>query len=337
MKNSFPFSGIALALLGFALFSMHDAVIKSLSGIHAFQIAFFVCLFSFVPVTFMLAIDGEERSLRPRLPLLVGLRCLFTSGSLLSAFYAFGVLPLADVYALLFAAPILITMLAIPVLGETVRLVRWVAILLGMTGVLVVLGPNIKSLSLGHISALIAAICIACSSIVTRKIGDREHSVTLILYPMLCNIVVSGLLLVTVYVPVPLIDLGKLACIGLLSVVAQRLIITAYRASEAQFIAPMQYSQMLWAVILGAVVFNEPISQQTLAGALIIILSGIMFIWRELQASVMKPILRTRNFRVAGGPQAVPGEIDSANSTNPANLPDTPVAESSLKQAPQNK
>ena len=130
---------------------------------------------------------------------------------------------------------------------------------------------------------------------------------------MLCNIVVSGLLLLTVYVPLSLFDLGKLALIGLISVVAQRLIITAYRASEAQFIAPMQYSQMLWAVIFGALVFQEPISSQTLSGSAIIILSGIMFIWRELQASARKPILRTRNFRVAGGPQAVPGEIDTAN------------------------
>lgn len=312
MNSAFPFKGITLALLGFALFAVHDALIKSLSNIHAFQIAFFVCLFSFVPVTFMLAIDGEERSLRPRLPLLVGLRCLFTTGSLLTAFYAFGVLPLADVYALLFAAPILITVLAIPVLGEKVRMIRWVAILAGMLGVIVVLGPGKNELGLGHMAALFAAICIACSSVVTRKIGDREHSVTLILYPMLCNIVVSGLLLTQVYIPMPAIDLGKVALIGLLSVIAQRLIITSYRISEAQFIAPMQYSQMLWAVIFGLLVFNEPVSQQTLAGSAIIVLAGIMFIWRELQTSTRKPILRTRNFRVAGGPQAVPGEIDAA-------------------------
>ncbi len=339
------FKGVGLALLGFSIFSLHDALVKSIDDIPVFQTVFFVVLFSFVPFTFFLAIDRTARSLRPRLPGLVALRCLFTSVGLLCAFYAFGHLPLAQVYSLLFAAPILITLLAIPILGERVKLIRWFAILLGMSGVLVVLQPNGFSLlaalgieansnlagnsivgqaalvvgggglSVDHLIALGAAACVACTSVVTRKIGAREHSVTLILYPMLTNIAVSGLLMSQVYQPMAGSTLLKLATIGLLSVVGQSLMIQAYRSSEAQLIAPMQYSQMLWALLYGTFVFHETVDRTVLAGAAIIVLSGLLFIWRELVASVRQPVLHTRNLRMAGGPQTQPVEADDVEQS----------------------
>lgn len=303
--------GVGLALLAFAIFSIHDSLIKSITDIPVFQTVFFVVLFSFVPFSFVMAIDRRERSLRPRLPGLVALRCLFTVSSLLSAFYAFTVLPLAEVYSLLFAAPILITVLAIPILGERVKLIRWAAILMGLAGVLIVLRPGQSALSLGHMAALGAALSIACSAVVTRKIGSREHSVTLILYPMLTNVIVSGVLLCFVYQPMAGGTLLKLGCIGLLSVVGQSLMITAYRSCEAQFIAPMQYSQMLWALLFGMLVFNEAIDRTVILGASIIVLSGLLFIWRELVASVQQPLLHTRNLRMSGGPQAISAETDT--------------------------
>lgn len=304
--------GIALALAAFALFSLHDAVLKSISTVHVFQIVFFVVLFSFVPFVFMLAFDNTERSLRPRLPGMIALRCSFSTFSLLGAFYAFGQLPMAEAYSLLFSAPILITLLSIPVLGERVRAIRWFAILLGMVGIVIVLNPTSDvGLSKGHIAAMVAAMSIACTSVVTRKIGHREHSVTLILYPMLCNIIVSGILLLFVYQPMPADVLLKTAIIGLISVIAQALLIRAYRTAEAQFIAPMQYSQMLWAIFYGYWVFNEELRNNVVIGATIIVLSGILFIWRELTASVGKPVLSTRNVRIASGPQATPVEADN--------------------------
>ena len=302
--------GIGLGLLGFAIFSGHDALIKSIEGIPVFQTAFFAVLFSFVPFTLFLAFDRTERTMRPRLPLLVGLRCLFTVVGLLCVFHAFGRLPLAEVYSMLFAAPILITLLAIPILGERIRLIRWFAILLGMAGVLVVLRPGSTTLSLDHLAAIGAAACVACNSVVTRKIGSREHSVTLIIYPMLTNVVITGVATAFVYVPMPGDVLMKLCAVGLLSVVGQTMMILAYRASEAQFVAPMQYSQMLWALIYGALIFNESVDQTVLMGSAVIVCSGLLFIWRELVASVTQPVLRTRNMRMAGGPQTRSVEAD---------------------------
>jgi len=308
--------GVGLGLLGFAIFSLHDAIIKSVQGIPVFQVAFFAVLFSFVPFTLFLAFDGTERSMRPKLPGLVALRCLFTVCGLLAVFYAFGKLPLSEVYSLIFAAPILITLLAIPILGERIRLIRWFAIILGLLGVLVVLRPGSGSLTLDHLAGLAAAACVACNSIVTRKIGSREHSVTLIIYPMLASVVVTGLATSFVYVPMPGDVLLKLCAVGVLSVIGQTLMIQAYRTSEAQFVAPMQYSQMLWGLLYGAFLFDESADRTVLLGSLIIVCSGLLFIWRELVASVKQPVLRTRNVRIAGGPQTQSVETDSVRKTS---------------------
>ncbi len=303
--------GVGLALVGFATFSMHDALIKSVENVPVFQVAFFVVLFSFVPFTFLVGIEKTERSLRPRLPFLVALRCLFTVVGLLCGFYSFTHLPLAEAYSLLFSAPILITLLAIPVLGERIKLIRGAAVLLGMAGVYIVLSPDGSELSIDHAIALTGALCVACTSVVTRKIGAREHGLTLILFPMLTNIVVCGVLTMFVYVPIPGIELLKLAGIGILSVIGQWMMIQAYRTTEAQFVAPMQYSQMIWALFFGSLIFNETVDQQTLVGAAVIVLSGLLFIWRELVASVRQPVLRTRNLRMSGGPQTNSTEVDT--------------------------
>ena len=311
-----PLVGSVLAIVGFSAFSLHDALIKSVSGVPTFQIVFFAVLFSFVPFSFYLALARPERSFRPRLPGLLALRCIFTPLGLLCAFHAFSTVAMAEVYSLLFAAPVLITLLAIPILGERVRAFRWFAIILGMCGVLVVLRPGGAALAAGHATAALAAVSIAVTSVVTRRIGSREHGVTLILYPMLVNVLVCGVLTAFVYVPMAADMLWRIASLGLLTVVGQSLVLQAYRRSEAQFVAPMQYSQMLWALVYGSLVFNERIDTQVLAGAGIIVLSGMLFIWRELAGSMTRPVLRTRNLRHVGGPQAQSADTDSMPTTD---------------------
>ncbi len=304
--------GVGFAALGFTAFSTHDALIKTLGDFSVFQIIFFAVLFSFVPFTLFLMLDKREISMRPNVPALIAVRCTCILGSTTSGFYAFSVLPMAEVYSLVFSAPILITILAIPVLGERVKMIRWIAIILGMSGVVVVLQPGNTELSLGHLSGFMAAVFLSITSVVTRKIGAREHSVTLIVYPLMTNLFVTGIIMIWVYKPMPGIALTTLCGIGMLSVLGQTLLVLAYRASEAQFVAPVQYIQMLWAIGFGSLFFNETLKQTTVLGATIIILSGLLFVWREVVASVTKPILRSRNLRSISGPQALSSEAEAA-------------------------
>lgn len=290
--------GALLALLAFAIYATHDVVVKLL-GVHysAIQIIFFAGLLSFPLATIMLMNDRSDGHLRPKHPWWTALRTVSTVITGVSAFYAFSVLPLAQTYAILFATPLLITLLAIPVLGEKVGLRRGLAVVVGMIGVLIVLRPGAAPLSLGHMAALAAAVFSSMASIVVRKIGSEERSVVLLLYPMVANVLVLGCALPFVYKPMPIEHVGMLGIIAVFSFIAMLLIIAAYRRAEAVIVAPMQYSQMIWATIFGALIFDEIPDGMTLIGAAVIIASGIYIVLREGKATVSenRPVLNSRS------------------------------------------
>ena len=290
-------SGILFALGSFAIYASQDVIVKLLGGSYApFQIVFFSVLFSFPLATVLLMRDAQKSNLRPVHPWWMALRTGAAVGAGAFAFYAFSVLPLADTYAILFASPLLITLLAIPILGERVRLRRGLAVAVGPVGVGIVVQPGQTALSLGHAAALASACCSATSSVVVRKIGREERSVVLLLYPMMANFLIMGAILPFVYKPMPIEALGGMAAIAFCSFIAMLGIIAAYTRAEAALIAPMQYSQMLWALFYGWLIFGEWPSATTLVGAGVIIASGLYIVFRESRGGTSKttPVLRTR-------------------------------------------
>lgn len=289
--------GVSNALAAFAIFSAHDVVVKILGGQYSpFQIIFFSTLLSFPLITLMLMRDPTPGHLRPVHPWWVALRTIAGVVTGTSAFYAFSVLPLAQTYAVIFATPLLITVMSIPILGEQVRIRRWIAVIVGLIGVIIVLRPGSANLGLGHLAALTAAFGISLASIIVRKIGREERAVVLLLYPMVANFTVMAFALPFVYQPMPIGDLGLVGVISVFGFVAGLLLIVAYKNAEATIVAPMQYSQIIWAVIFGTWLFNERIELATLLGTAIIILSGLYIVFRESRASVSEntPVLRTR-------------------------------------------
>ena len=287
----------AVALVAMGLYATHDVVIKTLGETYPpLQILFFASLLSFPLVAVILLQDPTHGTLRPTHPFWVALRsaCIVTAG--IGGFYAFSTLPLAQVYAILFAAPLLVTVLSIPVLGERVGAHRWIAVLLGLAGVLVVLRPGGQALGLGHAAALLGAGCSALASVIVRKLGRSERTVVLILWPMLGNFVLTGAALTIDYVPMSLSDLLLAAAIAGLGLVAGFLVIRAYRLGEAAIVAPMQYSQIIWATGYGWFLFGETVDGATLLGAGIIIASGLYIVWREGRGgnSANRPVIAGR-------------------------------------------
>ncbi len=295
--------GAVLALLAFAVYSTHDVVVKTLGASYSpLQIVFFANLFGFPVVTVMMMRDRAEGNLRPKHPWWTTLRVAAALVSTTLAFYAFSQLPMAQTYALIFAAPLLITMLSVPVLGETVGWRRSLAVAVGLVGVLVVLRPGATELTTGHAAALGAAVCSAIGAIVMRKIGQDERSAVMLLYPMMANFLVMACLLGFVYQPMPVIHLGGTGLMAVLGFVGGLCIIGAYREGRAVIVAPMQYSQILWAVLYGYAFFGEVPDRATALGAAIIILSGVYIVLREDKVDVSKtrPVLQTRTRAVAG-------------------------------------
>jgi len=286
-----------LGLAAYAAFSTHDVIVKHLGATYSpFQILFLSALLSFPLITVVLIRDEKPGTLRPVHPWWLALRCLCGATSAVCAFYAFTRLPLSQAYAIIFAAPLIITVLAIPMLGETVRLRRGFAVLLGLVGVVIVLRPGATALDAGHVAALLAAFFGALNSIVVRKIGSDERGVVMVLYPMMANLLLAGAIIPFVYVEVPIGDLGLFAVVALLVLVAMGFLVAAYTRGDAMIVAPMQYSQIFWAALFGAVLFDEYPDWQTYAGAAVIVLSGIYILKREATSDVSEntPVLKTR-------------------------------------------
>jgi drug/metabolite transporter (DMT)-like permease len=318
--------GVLLALAAFGIFASHDAIIKYLGGSYSpFQIVFFSVLFGFPMVTFLLMRDAASGNLRPAHPWWTAMRTVAVVITASAAFYAFTSLPLAQVYAILFAAPLLITILAIPILGERVGIRRGLAVLVGLGGVFVVLQPATTTLTLGHIAALVAAVGGAFASVIVRKIGREERAVVLILYPMMANFVLMGAAMPFVYEPMPGQDLALLAVIAALALVATNCLIFAYRAAPAATVAPMQYSQIIWASAYGALFFGEALEWMTLLGTIIIVTSGLYIVFREDRGggSATTPVLRTRS-RMASpsAPRVAPFLSDAQRGAQRRNMPD---------------
>lgn len=284
-------------LAAFALFSTHDIIVKHLGATYSpFQILFFSALLSFPLLTIYMITDEKPATLRPAHPGWLALRSVSGAVSATCAFYAFSKLPLSQVYVFIFAAPLLITVLAVPMLGETIRLRRGLAVCVGLFGVLIVLQPGNASLGAGHISALVAALAAALNAIVVRKIGADERGVVMVLYPMIANLLLSAAALPFVYVEIRLDDLGLLALASALVLVAMACLVAAYTHGKAITVAPLQYSQIIWATMFGIVFFGEYPHWTTYLGAAVIVISGLYILRREASDDVSenRPVLMTK-------------------------------------------
>ncbi len=304
--------GLILSLAGYAAYSTHDALVKALSDYSVFQILFFAMLFAYVPFSVTRIASAKPLSLMPVHPKMVILRATLNVLSLSFAFSAFVTLPLVEVYVLLFCTPLIISVMAIVFLNERIVLVRWVLIFLGMVGVIVVLRPSIETLEVGHIFAFSAACCSAASAIIARKIGAQENMATMILFPLIATILVTGCALYFVYKPMPIEHLGIMFLIGALGLLGQYCNLSGFRHAPAAYVAPMQYSQIIWAIFFGYVFFNEPIDQWIIIGSLITIASGVGMILRERKVSKVQANLNTRNGRAVVAPLMKTREADKS-------------------------
>ncbi len=291
--------GALLSLAAFGFYATHDVVVKLLGADYtAFQIIFFSGLMGFPLVTVLLMGDRRDATLIPRHPWWTALRSVSAVVTGVMGFFAFSKLPLAQCYAIFFAMPLLITLMAIPMLGEKVGLRRGVAVIVGLIGVIIVLRPGGgDGFGIGHLAALGAAFTGALTSVIVRKIGAEERSAVLMLYPMVLSFFAMGLIMPFVYVPMPVEDLALTAIMAFLGMLGALAIIAAYRSAPAVIVAPMQYSQIIWAALYGWLLFDESVDLFTAIGTGVIIASGIYIVLREQTPLVSqnRPVLESRS------------------------------------------
>jgi drug/metabolite transporter (DMT)-like permease len=209
-------------------------------------------------------------------------------------FAGLGLLPLPEVTAIGYAAPILVVIFAAMFLGEEVRLFRLSMVALGLIGVLVVLSPRLQidptaadtRETLGALVVLLSAVFAALAAVFVRRLVQTETTAAIVFYFSITATVLSLLTLPWGWaMPSPQIA-AMLVLAGLLGGVGQILMTTAYRHADASLIAPFEYTSMLLAIIVGYTVFGEVPGAATLAGGAMIVIAGILIILRERQLGI---------------------------------------------------
>jgi drug/metabolite transporter (DMT)-like permease len=211
------------------------------------------------------------------------LRTALACGAMFGFFYGLSKMPLVNALTLAFTAPLIVTALSPPFLGEHVGWRRWSAVLVGFGGVLLILRPGAGLLSLASISVLIAAFCYACLALTARHLGKTESTFSLSIYVIIGPLLTSGALSIDGAWRVP-DAFGWLLFVlaGACSVIAWVGIIGGYRRASPSLLAPFEYTALIGGAIAGYLIWDEVPDRWVVAGALIIIASGLFVVYREI-------------------------------------------------------
>jgi drug/metabolite transporter (DMT)-like permease len=275
--------GIVLAFLAFAVFAWGDAIVKAIGhDLDPFEVTFFGYVIPLIlsPI-FMKPGDSVIDIVRWNRPWLMGFRVLLIAATTPLSVMAFRSLPFAEAFALLFLMPSLATVLSIFILKEQVRWRRGLAVCAAFLGVLVIVRPGFREFLPGHLAALAAALCAAGGVIAGRMIGQTEKRFTLIGTVFLATTALAGVLMIPGFAwPTPT-QWVLLLAFAATAFVAQALFIVATMYAPADRLGATQYSQILWALVIGAIFFDEWPDALAMFGIAIVIAAGLFIFTRE--------------------------------------------------------
>ena len=277
-KSSSTSVGICLALASYFLFSSADTLVKGLGGsLSPFEIGLFVALFSFIP--FLVTkpnSDAWRDTFKYNRPWLVHLVALMRATCAMSMTYAFVTIPLAEAYAIAFLIPLFTTMMSVAVLKEKVPLERWVLVILGFIGILIVVRPGFRELELGHFTSLLCAVCASIQITTMRIIAGNERRTSISVLQATYTVAANFAVLAVVGLSFPSWELllGLMVC-GIMGGVAYIAQIGSLERAPASLIAPTQYSQFIWGLLFGAVFFSELPDFVGFIGLAIVLASGV--------------------------------------------------------------
>jgi len=288
--------GIAALCLGSLIFSLQDSAIKAISGGNAVTLAIVLRAAISIPILVVITnYNGGVKQLADRQwPRLI-LRGFILLVSYTSYFMAFPAMPLAQAVALYFTAPLFVTLLAVPLLGEKVSWQSWVAVTLGLAGVYVILQPGTALFNPAALLSLISGITYALAQVLARKYGEGSKSSVMAFFQNATYLVLASALagLITLIGLKPpgnpsldflfrdwaiptLHDFSLMAVCGVIAAVGSTFLTHAYRVGEASIVTPFEYSGMIWACCFGFLFFGEIPRSSTVIGMAMIAVAGLL-------------------------------------------------------------
>lgn len=292
-----PALAVGLKVTAIGLFTLMAAIIKFTSDhVPAGEAVFFRSLFAIPVIVAWLMIRGDLRhGLVAKNPMGHFWRGVLGTSAMGMTFTGLGMLPLPEVTAIGFATPIFTLILAAIFLGETIRLIRISAVVVGLAGVLMMLWPRLSSgadvgdtATLGAILILIATIARAMVQIHIRQLVQTEHTAAIVFYFSITATLLSLLTFPFGWVMPSWEIFLLLFASGLIGGVAQILVTSSYRFAAASMLAPYDYASMLFAIVIGYVWFAELPTLVMLAGATLVIAGNVLVIWRESRLGLVR-------------------------------------------------
>ncbi len=283
--------GVILGFASFACFSYSDASVKAIEGgLPPYESAFFGAAFALLALPFLMQrgdrwSDIVRTSNRP----LWLLRFIAYPIGVIGSVTAFTHLSMAEAFVLIFLQPAYVTVISVFALKEQVGLKRWSAVIVGFIGVLIVLRPGFRELSIGHLGAIFAGLGGAISVVTFRASSTDEKRISLFGAGILGAIIVCGALMLTNFKMPDASEWMYLAGYGLIAAFANVLLMQAALYAPAAYIGPTQYSQMLWAILFGYLFFGDHVDGPMLAGIVLIIGAGMLTLMRERQRNTPLP------------------------------------------------
>lgn len=280
-KPNNPQLGIGLMLASVLCLAAMEAVAKILTATYPFQMvawgryAFHVLLI----LPFLITATGRSRLVTRRIGLHL-IRTLILVAATLCFIAAITVMPLADATALVFTAPLVVTGISALFLGERVGIRRWLAVLVGFAGVLVIVRPGPDFTNWIALLPLAAGVLYAFYQVSTRMLAATDHAMTLFFYTA-----IGGMALMSAIVPFYWVtptgpDLALMALMGVFGCAGQYLLIKSLETANASVVAPFVYAQLIWATLFGLVLFAQFPDLWTLVGAAVLVASGL-YIWNR--------------------------------------------------------
>lgn len=283
--------GIFCMLAAVATFAMMDVTLKRLAETYpVMQVTFLRGAASLPLLLVGNALFGHWKDVLPRRwPLHVVRGCL-SLAVMLCFVYSVSILSLADAYTIFMSAPLLITALSVPMLGEQVGWRRWAAVVVGMVGVFVVLKPTGSGvITLGGVAALVAALGYAFNAILIRVISRTESAAATTVLSLLFLTLVSGVISMAGWVPLQRGHWPWIAALGMFGAIGQHLFTLAFRRTPAGVLAPLEYTALLWGVLFDWLLWTVAPGARMLTGAAIIVASGLYVIYRERRIATPAP------------------------------------------------
>ena len=285
--------GIIFMILSVISFSVMDIVVKLMSSHYPTgQLIFFRGFFGLIPILFIIPKERFGNLLKTEKIKLHLVRAFGGAFAMTFLYLGLKFLPIADAITISFAAPIFATIFSIIFLNEKVRLIRWLAIFFGLTGVIIVLKPGTELFTYYSFYPILFCIGFATISIAIKKLSKTEPDYLIALYFTLV-LILFGLISISMgWKKIDIADIHYLIIIGLSGSIGNIFLTKSIREADISLVTPIKYLSLVFAIIAGWLIFNEIPSILTISGAMLIILSTFVIFKREAAKKIKPTIIR---------------------------------------------